>query len=118
LKEKINVLVFANKYDLNLEDLMTSNYIQDESEILQQGQEVFLNINKEQAYDVGLLERPKPVYIPKKTVTYKPTIKKTTTYSNTVPSSAISNNTTSSSNTSKILSKWVYNKPIKNQFYA
>ena len=119
LTEKINVLVFANKYNLNLEDLMTSNYIQDESELLQQWQEVFLNINKEQAYDVWLLERPKPVYIPKKTVSYKPIITKTTTYSNKVPSSATSNsNAASSSSSSKILSKRVYNKPIKNQFYA
>ncbi|MBO4516270.1 hypothetical protein J5751_02300 [bacterium] len=45
-------MVFANKYSLNIEDLMTLNYIQDESEILQEGQEVFLPITLEKAYDV------------------------------------------------------------------
>ena len=58
IKDKTNVVVFANKYNLNLQDLMTLNYIQDESELFTPGQELFLNITKEKAYDLGLLERP------------------------------------------------------------
>jgi LysM repeat protein len=33
---KINILVFANKYSLNIDDLMSLNYIQDETEMLQE----------------------------------------------------------------------------------
>lgn len=49
IKDKTNIVVFANKYNLNLEDLMTLNYIQDETEILFPGQEIFINITDEQA---------------------------------------------------------------------
>ncbi|HBB03575.1 TPA: hypothetical protein DCZ39_01545 [Patescibacteria group bacterium] len=76
IEDKINVVVFANKYTLNLQDLMTLNYVQDETEIFSPGQEVFINITKEKAYEVGLLEKPKPIVIPKSTITYRPIIKK------------------------------------------
>ncbi|MEI8009348.1 MAG: hypothetical protein WCI00_08565 [bacterium] len=52
IKDKTNVVVFANKYTLNLQDLMTLNYVQDETEIFSPGQEVFINITKEKAYEV------------------------------------------------------------------
>jgi hypothetical protein len=52
VKEKTNVVVFANKYNLNIQDLMTLNYIQDESEIFSPGQEIFLNITTEKAYEL------------------------------------------------------------------
>jgi LysM repeat protein len=52
VKEKSNIVVFANKYSLNLQDLMTLNYIQDESELLNPGQEIFINISQEKAYDL------------------------------------------------------------------
>lgn len=52
LKGKTNVVVFANKYNLNLQDLMTLNYVQDETEIFQPGQEIYINITKEKAYDL------------------------------------------------------------------
>ncbi len=112
-----NILVFANKYGLNVEDLMTLNYIQDETEILQDGQEIFVPITIEKAYDVWMMERPKPVYKPKTTVTYKPTITKP--QSSYVVSSR--SNTASSAwdyNSSSILSTWVFNKNINNKFYA
>lgn len=51
LPEKTNIVVFANRYNLKLEDLMTLNYIQDESEILFPDQEIFLNISLEDAYN-------------------------------------------------------------------
>lgn len=126
IKEKSNVLVFANAYNLNMQDLMTLNYVQDESEIFTPGQDIFLNITKEKAYDLGLLERPKPVVIPKSTVTYRPIINK----SGKPSTAAVKTNTTvtvnsadaegDSMNTTKgtIISKWTYTKPIKNKFYA
>jgi len=51
IPEKTNIVVFANKYNLNLEDLMTLNYIQDETEILFPGQEIFINITNQQGID-------------------------------------------------------------------
>jgi LysM repeat protein len=45
-------LVFANRYGLNVEDLMSLNYIQDETEMLQDGQEIFVPITLEKAYDI------------------------------------------------------------------
>ena len=71
IKDKTNVLVFANKYNLNLQDLMTLNYIQDETEIFSPDQEIFINISKEKAYELWLLEKPKPEIIPKSTITKK-----------------------------------------------
>lgn len=109
-----NIVVFANKYSLNLQDLMTLNYIQDETEILQDWQEIFIPVDLEEAYDVGLMERPKPVYKPKTTITYKPTITK--------PKSSVSyvvnSQSYSSSASSRVLSTRVFNKNISNKFYA
>jgi LysM repeat protein len=49
VRETQNIKVFANKYGLNLEDLMTLNYIQDDTEMLQKGQEIFINLSEEKA---------------------------------------------------------------------
>ncbi len=120
-QEKENILVFANKYSLNLEDLMTLNYIQDETEVLQDGQELFIPINLETAYEVGLLEKPKPVYKPKVSITYKPTVTKPTSKSTTKTTSSYVVNTASTATTYKrstILSTRVFNKSISNRFYA
>jgi len=122
IAEKENVLVFANRYNLDIEDFMTLNYIQDETEMLQDGQEVFIPVNLETAYDVGLLERPKPVYKPKTTITYKPTITKPTSVKNTSQNNSyVVNNPVNINNnyfSSSILSTWVFNKNISNRFYA
>lgn len=120
IQEKENILVFANKYWLNLEDLMTLNYIQDETEVLQDWQELFIPIDLEAAYDVGLLERPKPVYKPKVSITYKPTITKPTSTKNSNSTYVLNNNsnTTSTYSRSSILSTWVFKKNISNKFYA
>ncbi len=122
IKDKTNVVVFANQYGLNLQDLMTLNYIQDESEILTPGQELFLNITKEKAYDLGLLERPKPVIIPKSTIVYRPTINKSgkpTTSTKKPTTTLISDvDEVNSMDTTKgtIISKWTYTKKVKNGF--
>jgi len=52
IKDKTNVVVFANKYNLNLQDLMTLNYVQDETELFTPGQEVIINITKDKAYEL------------------------------------------------------------------
>ncbi len=125
VQEKSNILVFANKYSLNSEDLMSLNYIQDETEVLQDWQELFIPIDLEHAYDVWLLERPKPVYKPKTTIAYKPTITKPTSanvnsnnVSYVVSSSSSSSSSTDSYKWSSILSTWVFKKNISNKFYA
>lgn len=114
IKNKTNIVVFANKYDLNVKDLMTLNYIQDETEILNPGQALFINIDLEEAYKDWLKERPIIKVIPKvTTVTYKPTIKKPTS-----SSSSSSKKTTKRRPRSKIIRQRVYKEPIKNRFYA
>ena len=73
IPENINVAIFANKYNLNLEDFMSLNYIQDQSEILYKDQDVFINLSQEQAENIGLI---KPVIIPQEK--YVPAIVKAT----------------------------------------
>jgi len=48
---------FANKYDLNLEDLLTLNYIEDPKATLQVGQQIFLDLNRFEAEEKGLVEK-------------------------------------------------------------
>ena len=124
--EKTNVVVFANAYDLNLQDLMTLNYIQDESELFTPGQDIFINITKEKAYDIWLLERPKPkpVIIPKSTrptinTAGKPSIvKKSTTTTVAVLTNDAEEGVSMDTKKWTIISQWRYTKPIKNKFYA
>jgi len=122
VKNKTNVVVFANTYNLNLQDLMTLNYIQDESEILGPDQELFINISKERAYELGLFERPKPEIIPKSTISYRPIINKSTkTISKTIKQGLFVSeddewNDSIADTKSTIISKWTYTKKIKNSF--
>ncbi|MCF7835154.1 LysM peptidoglycan-binding domain-containing protein [Candidatus Gracilibacteria bacterium] len=120
LTDKSNVLVFANKYNFNLEDFMALNSIPDETEILQQGQELFLPISYEKAYEIGLLERPAPE--PKPIKKYVPVINKPLANSTKKPTTSSTSTSTASATTSngstskKILSKYVFNKKINNRF--
>ncbi len=122
MKEKSNVVVFANKYNLNLQDLMTLNYVQDETEIFSPDQEVFINITKEKAYELWLLEKPKAEIIPKSTIAYRPTINKSgKVVSKTVKKWStvlVSENDESDPVDVKgtIISKRTYTKKIKNGF--
>jgi len=115
--EKTNIMVFANQYNLNLEDLMTLNYMMwDSTEVLQAGQEIFIPIIVEDAYNKGLLERPAPVIITKTSTNKRPTITKPQWTS-------ITRISTSSSSQgewtkSKILSKRIYKSNVINGFYA
>lgn len=120
VEDKTNVVVFANKYNLNLQDLMTLNYIQDETEMLTPDQELFVNITKEKAYDLWLLERPKVEIIPKSTVAYRPTINKswkvTTKPKRTTTIVAGTEEDDGVSTKGTIISKRTYTKKIKNGF--
>lgn len=124
MKNKTTIRVFAELYGLNLEDLMTLNYIQDDTEILQEGQEIFINISDREAKNKWLQE-PDPIYVPRPVVAKKPTITtsssnrsvRATTASN--PSSSRSSWWGSSSNGKDgIISKWTYNQKVSNSFYA
>lgn len=118
LPEKTNVLVFADKYNLNVEDFMTINSIQDETEILQQWQELFLPISQERAYDIWLLTRPEPTPQPIKK--YIPIIHKPVKWNNTIANKPSNNwnnvNNIPSVSKAKISSKRVFNKKISNWF--
>ena len=117
MKEKINVLVFANKYNLEVNDLLTLNYLQDETELLMPWQEIFISISKDEAYKVWLLQKPKPVVKPKIITNYKPVISKQTT-SKTLKPWTTSQEVVTKITKSEIISQRAFNKPIKNKFYA
>lgn len=114
IEEKTNIVVFANKYNLNLQDLMSLNYIQDETEILFPGQEIFINIKDEQAYDKWLLERPAPIIVSKPKNTPRPVISKPQSVNNRSSSSVVRDVW---SKKWTIISQWTYTKKISNKFY-
>ncbi len=121
VRENQNIKVFANKYGLDLQDLMTLNYITDDSEILYEGQEIFINLSEEKANNIpGFIDKAQPdLSIPVVKPKPKPTTTKTTT---TKPTWNTSTNiwwTTAptSSSSSKIVKKWTYNANINNGFY-
>ena len=117
IPEDINIKVFTDKYSMSLDDIMAINYIQDESEILKKGNEIFVNITKEEAYESWLLERPIPIYVPKQQTTYKPVVVKNNSYTNPSTTNSASSSLTPSSSNGKIISKRTYNKNISNSFY-
>lgn len=122
VRENQNIKVFANKYWLNLQDLMTMNYITDDSEILYKGQEIFINLSEEKANTIPwFIDKAQPdlstiVVKPKTTTTTKTTTTKTTWWSKPTWWSTTSTTTTNTSS-SKILSKRTYNANISNGFY-
>ena len=120
IKDKVSIGVFADTYGLNKEDLMSLNYIQDETEMLYAGQELFINLTTEQAYQANLMERPKPrpVVVKKPTITRSQSVQKpSTTFRNPNGSSSSSSNS-SSSDRSEIISQWTYREKVNNWFYA
>jgi len=116
IPENINVIVFVNKYNLNLEDFMTLNYVQDQSEMLYAWQDVFVNITDEKAYDNGLKQRPKPVIV-KANNLYKPIINKPITKKTFNQTNNNDGNIIVPAKKSKIISQRVFKKDIKNSFY-
>jgi surface antigen len=102
-----------------MDDLMTLNYISDDSEMLYPWQELFINITEQRAYDIGLLEKAQPI-LPKDEVikpkipTKKNTWTKNTTIKQNTNNSIGTNITTPKS--SKIIKQWYYNPKISNGF--
>ena len=124
VRENQNIKVFANKYWLDLKDLMTLNYITDDSEILYEGQEIFINLSEEKANNIpGFIDKaqpdlsipvvkpkPKPTTMTTKPTTTKPSQGGSQGWTTTTP-------TSTSSSSSKIVKKWTYNANITNGFY-
>jgi len=125
VRENQNIKVFANKYGLDLKDLMTLNYITDDSEILYEGQEIFINLSEEKANNIpGFIDKAQPdLSIPVVKPKPKPTTTTTTTKTTTKPGGTTSSQgggstaTTTTSSSSKIVKKWTYNANITNGFY-
>jgi len=123
IRENQNIKVFANKYGLDLKDLMTLNYITDDSEILYQGQEIFINLSEEKANNIPwFIDKAQPdltipVKSPTKTTTTKNTTKTTSTAKPSWGANVTIWNVTTPKNWSKILKKWTYNANITNGFY-
>ena len=116
--------LFAEFYRLNIDDLMTFNYISDDSEMLYPGQELFVNVSEKKAYEIWLLEKAQPV-LPKDEVIKPKTQKKTgnTTkkWGTTQKSWSTWNDSWNTWNTWtttswKILSKYYYNPKVSNGF--
>ena len=125
VRENQNIKVFANKYGLDLQDLMTLNYITDDSEILYEGQEIFINLSEEKANNIPwFIDKAQPdlsipVVKPKLTTTTKTTTNTTTKNSGSSTASNGWSNTSAwtTSSSSKIIKKWTYNANINNGFY-
>ena len=101
VRETQNIKVFANKYNLNLEDLMTLNYILDDTEMLQKGQEVFINVSAESANAIpGFIDKGQPnlapqVVTPRVTATNTSTTKTTTSTTSSNTANSVASVTTS-----------------------
>lgn len=110
--------LFAEYYRLNLDDLITLNHFSDESEMLYPGQEIFINVTEQRAYDIGLLEKPQPI-LPKDEV-IQPKKKKvvTSTQSVKVSGGQQKDPVVVVPTNSKTKSQWVFNKKISNGFAA
>jgi surface antigen len=120
VRETQNIKVFANKYGLNLEDLMTLNYITDTTEILQKGQEVFINVSAEKANAIpGFIDKGQPNLNPP-VVKPKPVIAttKTTTTTTTTTSTASTSSPTTvgAASVSQTTSQRTFTKNISNGF--
>ncbi|MDO4713202.1 MAG: CHAP domain-containing protein [bacterium] len=117
--------LFAEYYRLNIDDLITLNHFSDESEMLYAGQEIFINVTEQRAYDIGLLEKAQPILpkdeVPIKKTSTKKTTKTSSPTSNTSTVSStgggnITPNSTASSN--KDRKQRYFNKKISNGFAA
>jgi len=131
MAERMSIWVFAEMYNLNKEDLMTLNYIQDETEILHDWQEIFINISIAEGRSRLLLEPerivPRPVVTQRPVVTRSsqqttPTRNVSTSNPNSVAAAPANATNPSTNNTnssrSRIESRWTYSHKVQNGFYA
>lgn len=106
---------------------MTLNYIQDDTEVLYSGQEIFINISEQAANTIpGFIDKAQPdlspVVVKTPTKTTTTTTKTTTTTTKTTSSSTSTATTTTTataaaSSSKKVLSRWTFNQNINNGFY-
>lgn len=118
VQKERSLKLFAEFYRLNIEDLMTFNYISDDSEMLYPGQELFINVTEQRAMDIGLIEKPQPK-LPKDEVPKpKYVAPKTTTNGARVntSSSASSVAVASSGKKSRIIKQRYHNPKVSNGF--
>ena len=126
MKEKSSLIVFANQYQLNLEQLKTMNSFTDDNQLLFEGDEIFLPITQDQAAAKGLIDKPiyRPptpivqVTKPRPTTTTSPTKTTTrpTTTTTTVRTTSNTMVSTSSSDNGSIIASWSYSSDINNGF--
>lgn len=88
IDQPTNMMVFANKFNLDLDDLMSVNGVNDPLQPFDEGYEIFVPESREKGIQVGLIDKPSPstfnIYTvqPKKkktVVAKKPTTQKTVT---------------------------------------
>lgn len=80
LDRTTNPLVFANQYNLLLDDVLSVNGFTDKVQRIDKGEEIFVPLSREKGIEVGLLPPPEPIFIPtqnnkeqRTVVTRKPT---------------------------------------------
>lgn len=124
--------LFAEYYRLNLEDLITLNHFSDESEMLYAGQEIFVNVTEQRAYDIWLLEKAQPVLpkdqvpVKKKSpktpsqtkVSEKTSVKSVATVVENVNAGPGNITATSTASSNKDKKQWYFNKKVSNGFAA
>jgi len=126
IRETQNIKVFADKYNLNLEDLMSLNYIADSTEMLYKGQEIFVNLSEENANKIPwFIDKKQPdlspvVVTPKKTTTTSTKTTSTATKTTTKPTTSnvrLTDWEGAWTSAGKILKKWTYTENVVNGFY-
>jgi len=108
VKEDTSWKDFAQKYKLDLKQLLSLNYVSDEDQILQKWDEIFLPLTQKEAIEKGLLPKPKPKPRPTYTQPHR-SVTVTTSTSQRTPVS-------SSSRWSKVVKSYYRNPWIYNWF--
>ncbi len=120
VQKERSLKLFSEFYRLDIQDLMTFNYISDDSEMLYPGQELFINVTEQRAMDLGLIEKPQPK-LPKDEVPKPKYVapKQTSNASNGVKNTSSSSSATSAATSgkkSRIIKQWYHNPKVSNGF--
>jgi hypothetical protein len=68
IKSDTNLIIFANQYNLDIEDLKTLNYITDNNQKISAGEEIFIPLSEQEAIDKGLIVLPDTPPTPSKPI--------------------------------------------------
>ena len=118
VQEAKTLKLFAEYYRLNLQDLITLNYFSDESEVLYPGQEIFVNVSEQRAYEIGLLQREQPE-LPKDEVPVTKKKQSVKVWNKTRVSAGVSYvwvSQTATTSSNKWQKQWYFNKRLSNGF--